>query len=77
MVVSAQIAGDHQSCAELTEVAPEANRQKATVQVKVQIENADEYLRPALFVVIELTQGLIVCVSPNFRRGAPWTKPKE
>lgn len=30
----------------LTEVAPEANRQKATVQVKVQIENADDYLRP-------------------------------
>jgi HlyD family secretion protein len=30
----------------LAEVAPEANRQKATVQVKVQIQNPDQFLRP-------------------------------
>jgi HlyD family secretion protein len=30
----------------LAEISPEANRQKATVQVKVQIDNADDYLRP-------------------------------
>jgi HlyD family secretion protein len=28
------------------EIAPEANRQKATIQVKVAIEDPDDYLRP-------------------------------
>lgn len=32
----------------VAEIAPEANRQKATVQVKVQVEKPDEYLRPEL-----------------------------
>ena len=30
------------------EVAPEANRQKATVQVKVKVENPDDHLRPEM-----------------------------
>ncbi len=30
----------------IRQISPEANRQKATVQVKVKIEKADEYLRP-------------------------------
>jgi HlyD family secretion protein len=30
------------------EISPEANRQKATVQVKVKIEKPDEYLRPEM-----------------------------
>src|SRR6266849_7020149 len=30
----------------ISEISPQANRQKATVQVKVQILNPDEYLRP-------------------------------
>jgi len=30
----------------IDEISPEANRQKATVQVKVKIRNPDEYLRP-------------------------------
>ncbi len=30
------------------EVAPEANRQKATVQVKVKVVNPDQYLRPEM-----------------------------
>ena len=30
----------------IAEISPEANRQKATVQVKVQIEKPDEFLRP-------------------------------
>jgi len=30
----------------IKEVSPEANRQKATVQVKVQVTNPDDYLRP-------------------------------
>jgi len=32
----------------IQEIAPEANRQKATVQVKVQIEEPDDYLRPEM-----------------------------
>src|SRR5437899_7671018 len=33
---------------EIAEISPEANRQKATVQVKVQILNPDAYLRPEM-----------------------------
>lgn len=33
---------------EIREISPEANRQKATVQVKVQILSPDEYLRPEM-----------------------------
>jgi HlyD family secretion protein len=32
----------------IAQISPEANRQKATVQVKVQIQNPDEYLRPEM-----------------------------
>lgn len=32
----------------VTEIAPEANRQKGTLQVKVQIKNPDEFLTPEL-----------------------------
>lgn len=32
----------------IDEIAPEANRQKATVQVKVKVLNPDEYLRPEM-----------------------------
>ena len=32
----------------IAEISPEANRQKATVQVKVQIQDPDEYLRPEM-----------------------------
>ena len=32
----------------IAEISPEANRQKATVQVKVQISNPDEFLRPEM-----------------------------
>ncbi|HEX9154963.1 MAG TPA: efflux RND transporter periplasmic adaptor subunit, partial [Nitrospira sp.] len=31
---------------QIAEISPEANRQKATVQIKVQILNPDSYLRP-------------------------------
>lgn len=34
----------------ITEIAPEANRAKATVQVKVKVENPDEQLRPEMNV---------------------------
>src|SRR5437763_8227141 len=33
---------------QIAEISPEANRQKATVQVKVQILNPDDYLRPEM-----------------------------
>jgi HlyD family secretion protein len=32
----------------IAEISPEANRAKATVQVKVQVQNPDEYLRPEM-----------------------------
>ena len=32
----------------IEEISPEANRQKATVQVKVQVLNPDDYLRPEM-----------------------------
>src|SRR5205085_5803846 len=32
----------------IDEISPEANRQKATVQVKVKVTNPDEYLRPEM-----------------------------
>jgi len=35
------------------EISPEANRQKATVQVKVQIINPDEYLRPEMNATVK------------------------
>ena len=35
------------SC-ELVETAPEANRQRATIQIKVQVQNPDSYLRPEM-----------------------------
>jgi len=38
---------------EIHEISPEANRQKATVQVKVQILNPDEYLRPEMNATVK------------------------
>ena len=32
----------------IDEISPEANRQKATVQVKVKMLNPDDYLRPEM-----------------------------
>jgi HlyD family secretion protein len=37
----------------IAEMSPEANRQKATVQVKVQIENPDEHLRPDMNATVK------------------------
>ena len=37
---------------ELDEIAPEANRQRATIEVKVQILKPDEYLRPEMDVQV-------------------------
>jgi HlyD family secretion protein len=37
----------------IAQISPEANRQKATVQVKVQILNPDEYLRPEMNATVK------------------------
>jgi len=37
----------------IAEISPEANRQKATVQVKVQITNPDSYLRPEMNATVQ------------------------
>jgi len=37
----------------IAEMSPEANRQKATVQVKVQIKNPDEHLRPDMNATVK------------------------
>jgi len=37
----------------IAQISPEANRQKATVQVKVQIENPDAYLRPEMNATVK------------------------
>ena len=37
----------------IAQISPEANRQKATVQVKVQIENPDSYLRPDMNATVK------------------------
>ncbi len=39
---------DREYQGEIEEISPEANRQKATVQVKVKVLNPDEYLRPEM-----------------------------
>ena len=45
-IVSPESYPDRKSPASVRELAPEANRQKATIQVKVAIRNPDTYLRP-------------------------------
>jgi HlyD family secretion protein len=45
-VVTVDAFPDRKYDGSIAEISPEANRQKATVQVKVQILNPDEYLRP-------------------------------
>jgi HlyD family secretion protein len=42
----------------IAEISPEANRQKATVEVKVQILNPDDYLRPEMNTTVRfLSEG--------------------
>jgi HlyD family secretion protein len=52
-VVTTDAYPDRKYSAILTEISPEANRQKATVQVKVQIENPDDYLRPDMNATVQ------------------------
>jgi len=47
-IVTVDAFPDRKYDGEIAEISPEANRQKATVQVKVQILNPDAYLRPEM-----------------------------
>lgn len=47
-IVTVDAFPDRKYNGQIAEVSPEANRQKATVQVKVQVLNPDEYLRPEM-----------------------------
>ncbi len=52
-VVTVDAFPDRKYQGEINEISPEANRQKATVQVKVQILNPDEYLRPEMNATVK------------------------
>ena len=71
----------------ITEISPEANRQKATVQVKVKIQDPDEFLRPEMNATVQFQDdqkrepaaggapsGLPVVIVPKaaIRNGAVW-----
>jgi HlyD family secretion protein len=44
---------DRQYNCRIAEISPQANRQKATVQVKVEILNPDDYLRPEMNATVK------------------------
>ncbi|MEZ5354366.1 MAG: efflux RND transporter periplasmic adaptor subunit [Bryobacteraceae bacterium] len=52
-VVTTDAYRDRKYEGEIEEMSPEANRQKATVQVKVKVMNPDEYLRPEMNASVE------------------------
>jgi HlyD family secretion protein len=52
-IVTVDAFPDRKYNGEIAEISPEANRQKATVQVKVQILNPDEYLRPEMNATVK------------------------
>jgi HlyD family secretion protein len=52
-IVTVDAFPDHKYQGYIAEISPEANRQKATVQVKVQIENPDELLRPDMNATVK------------------------
>jgi HlyD family secretion protein len=52
-IVTVDAYPDRKYNGEIHEISPEANRQKATVQVKVQILNPDEYLRPEMNATVK------------------------
>ncbi len=52
-IVTVDAFPDRKYNGEIAQISPEANRQKATVQVKVQIKNPDEYLRPEMNATVK------------------------
>ena len=51
--VSPEAYPDKKYTAYVAEIAPEANRSKGTLQVKVQVEQPDQYLTPELTAKVE------------------------
>jgi HlyD family secretion protein len=54
----------------IAEISPEANRQKATVQVKVQITNPDAYLRPEMNATVQFLASDNKTVATRKQEGA-------
>ena len=52
-IVTVDAYPDRKYSGEIAQISPEANRQKATVQVKVQVLNPDEYLRPEMNATVK------------------------
>jgi HlyD family secretion protein len=52
-IVTVDAYPDRKYDGEIAQISPEANRQKATVQVKVQVLNPDEYLRPEMNATVK------------------------
>jgi HlyD family secretion protein len=52
-IVTVDAYPDRKYNGEIAQISPEANRQKATVQVKVQVMNPDEYLRPEMNATVK------------------------
>ena len=52
-IVTTDAYPDRKYKGEIAQISPEANRQKATVQVKVQILNPDSYLRPDMNATVQ------------------------
>jgi HlyD family secretion protein len=56
-IVTTDAYPDRKYNGEIVQISPEANRQKATVQVKVQVLNPDEYLRPEMNATVKFLAG--------------------
>ena len=56
-IVTVDAYPDRKYDGEIREISPEANRQKATIQVKVQILNPDAYLRPEMNATVKFQAG--------------------
>lgn len=52
-VITVDAYPDRKYNGEIAQISPEANRQKATVQVKVQVLNPDDYLRPEMNATVK------------------------
>ncbi len=52
-IVTTDAYPDRKYNGEIAQISPEANRQKATVQVKVQVLNPDDYLRPEMNATVK------------------------
>ncbi|HXY02285.1 MAG TPA: efflux RND transporter periplasmic adaptor subunit [Terriglobales bacterium] len=64
-IVTVDAYPDRKYQGEIHEISPEANRQKATVQVKVQILNPDEYLRPEMNATVKFLADNSKAASPQ------------